>query len=113
MLANSLYTSLATVWPFVSVDDFTGAKTFGTPYTILCNWKSDNKLMKDSNGREYTSNYFYYTADSRGKRKDYIAKGDQTSITSPIGADNSEEIIDTKEHDCSYFNEPNDYWLIT
>ncbi|PHR55975.1 MAG: hypothetical protein COA43_14760 [Robiginitomaculum sp.] len=113
MLANSLYTSIATVWPFVSVDDFTGAKVFGPPFTITCNWKADNKLMKDSNGREYVSNYIYYTAIGTVKRKDYIAKGDHLTTPSPLDAAQSEEIQDVKEHDCSYFNIPNDFFLVT
>ena len=112
MLANGLYTSQATVWPFVSVDDFSGAKTYGTPFILLTNWKVDNKLMKDANGREFTSNYIYYTADGSANEKDYIGQGDQTATASPFDA-SAEEIQSIKVHDCSYFNEPNDYWLIT
>lgn len=113
MLASSLYTSIATVWPFVSVDDFTGEKVFGAPFTITCNWKASNKIMKDSNGREFVSNCIYYTAIGTVKRKYYIAKGDHLTIASPLDTPESEEVQDVKEHDCSFFNIPNDFFLVT
>ena len=106
------YTTVATVWPFVSQDDFDNSVTYGPPYTITCEFKTDSKLMVNTDGREFTTKGFFYTETITINRKDQIAKGDHTDVISPIDLSIAEEVQAVREHDMEFFNETNDFFVV-
>ena len=106
------YTTIATVWPFVSQDDFDNSVIYGTPYTIACEFKTDSKLMVNSDGREFTTKGFFYTETTTINRKDFIAKGSHLTVISPIDLAIAEEVQAVKEHDMEFFDETNDFFVV-
>jgi hypothetical protein len=106
------YKNVATVKPFVSQDQMSGATTYGTPYEIACTWIAEAKQEREMGGQsgaggaEFTSRHTIFTEDKRPKYLDLISFD---------GSDGDEQIRNVVNWDMSPFNEADspDFKLIT
>lgn len=112
-LARWSYANIATVWPFLSEDPYSGAIVYDVPFTIACTWTGKATQHRDANGNEFVARDTYWTEDPRPKHRDMIAKGDESALP-PFEA-GAEEIRDVTNWDMSPFNEPDspDFSLVT
>lgn len=73
-VARWSYTSTATVSPLLSVDDFTGVRTYGPSYTIACTWvDAVGEKRVDTRGSEFVVRTKIWTEDARPQIGDQIA----------------------------------------
>lgn len=75
------YTATATVWPLLSRDDWAGARSFGAPVPIACDYAAKVQRATDATGQEFTTRQVLYT-----ERAD-IKPGDMVLIGTHVGAD--------------------------
>jgi hypothetical protein len=75
------YTAAATVWPLLSRDDWAGARAFGAPVAIACDYSGQARRVADAKGQEFTGRLTIYT-----ERAD-IKPGDMVAIGAHSGAD--------------------------
>ena len=71
----------ATIYPRLASDDWGGAVTYGTPYTILCGYEGVSRQSRDKEGAEFVTRDIYYTGDERPEYLDRIALGDTSGIS--------------------------------
>lgn len=73
-IARWSYRNVATVHPFVSEEEFTGAIIYGEPYQIACTWTAGGGEQRFQNGDqvEYVSKSIIWTEDPRPKFRDQI-----------------------------------------
>ncbi len=108
--ANWSYTNVATVRPFLSLDQWTGQAVYGEPYEIACTWTADNSQERmaggqgGSQGAEFIAKHTIFTEDRRPKYLDLIIFD---------GSDGWEEIRAVMTWDMSPFGEIPDYKLVT
>jgi len=108
--ANWSYTNVATVRPFLSLDQWTGQAVYGEPYEIACTWTADNSQERmaggqgGSQGAEFIAKHTIFTEDRRPKYLDLIMFD---------GSDGWEEIRAVTTWDMSPFGEEPDFKLVT
>lgn len=102
--ANWSYEHEITVKPFVSMDQRTKVKNYGTEYVVKCNVIGVSEQHRDANGQEFVSRHVIYLEDPRPKFLDmvYIAE-----------ADSWQEIRAKTYWDMDMFEETPDYKLVT
>lgn len=73
-IANWSYQTTATVHPFLSQDDAGGAPTYGTPYTIACDYIAGGGEQRFQNGdqMEFVCKSILWTEDSRPQFRDQV-----------------------------------------
>ena len=73
-LARWSYNNVATVYPFVSQDDFGGDAVYGTPYEIACDYIAGGTEVRYQNGDqlEFVAKSIIWTEDARPKYRDQI-----------------------------------------
>lgn len=103
-IARWSYKATATIKPFISIDDWSGAVTYGPEYTIACNWTAEAEQYRTSDGAEFVSRHVIYTEDLRPKRLDMIQFD---------GSDGWEEIRDRTVWDMALFGDTPDVKLTT
>lgn len=111
-VARWSYKNTATVKPFVSMDDWTGATVYGPEYTIACTWTADSEQVRETGGQsgargaEFVSKHTIFTEDRRPKYLDLIMFD---------GSDGWEEIRAVTSWDMSSLGEPDspDFKLVT
>ena len=104
-------TSKATIWPLTGSDDWTGAKTYGLPVVIDCDYSAESKRMTDAKGVEFTTRQIIYTERSDIKQGDFILIGTHTTA-SPIAAGAFEVRAITRDAD-TFDNLADDYTIAT
>lgn len=114
------YQSIATVWPYLGEDDWSGGVTYGEPYTIACGWAGKAEQRRDSEGAEFTTNNMFWTeASSSGsiytpvripEYRDRIAKGVHTGTWDAADA---EEIRNITDWEMAAFEDVPDYEIVT
>ena len=108
-LANWSYKTEATVYPLVSTDDLTGAKVFGAPYTIMCDYIVGGAETRFQNGdqTEFVVKSRIFTEDQRPQYRD--------EIEIPGMFAGREQIRAVMKYNMAAFNEPDspDYELAT
>lgn len=102
--ANWSYTNTAKVKPFLSIDQWSGAITYGTEYDIACTWTAESKQVKDAEGREFMSTNIIFTEDSRPKYMDMIKLN---------GESDYKQVRAVTGWDMSFFGETPDFKLVT
>jgi hypothetical protein len=75
------YTATATVWPLLSRDDWAGARAFGAPVAIACDYSGKAMQATDAKGLAFTTGLVIYT------ERDDIKPGDMVLIGLHAGAD--------------------------
>ena len=80
-VARWSYTATATVWPLLSRDDWGGARSFGAPVPIACDYSAKAQQATDAKGREFTTQLVVYT------ERDDIKPGDMVIIGAHAGTD--------------------------
>ena len=78
------YTSIATWWPYLGMDDWTGLATYGAPITISCDYKSESVRATDQRGVEFITSQILYTEFSGAKYGDRLLIGEHTSVSDPV-----------------------------
>lgn len=101
----------ATIYPRQASDDWSGAVTYGTPYTILCGHEGVSRQSRDKEGAEFVTRDVYYTGDTRPQYLDRIAYGDTTA--SAWDAVSAAEIRKIARHGMSAFGYEDEYDLET
>ncbi|EPA9111037.1 MAG: hypothetical protein E7G96_02675 [Serratia liquefaciens] len=88
--ANWSYTAKATIWPFLTMDDY-GKPSYGPPVVIDCDYGSKTRRTGDSLGREITVKLYVWTEYAIAKMGDRLMIGESAS---PVPTDKSDEVID-------------------
>jgi len=101
----------ATIYPRISENEWGGAVTYGTPYTILCGHEGVSRQSRDTEGAEFVTRDVYYTGDARPRYLDRIAYGDTTAQA--WDAAEAAEIRKIARHGMSAFNYEDEYELET
>lgn len=101
----------ATIYPRQAEADWSGAVTYGTPYTILCGHEGVSRQSRDKEGAEFVTRDIYYTGDTRPQYLDRIAYGDTTAQA--WDAVNAAEIRKIARHGMSAFGYEDEYDLET
>lgn len=104
-IARWSYTQTAIVKPFITKNGMTGQTQYGEPYEIACTWIADGKQYKDSQGKEFVSNYTIFTEDGRPRINDQV-------LINSVGAP-WQQILQRLEWDTSFFDDTPDYKLVT
>ena len=79
-------TSVATYWPFMGRDDWTGAITYGSPSLITCDYKAESIRATDQRGVEFITSQILYTEFGGAKYGDRVLIGDHTGVVDPVAA---------------------------
>lgn len=80
------YTSLATHWPLLTADDWTGAKTYGAPVVFACDYSAESARMTDAKGVEFTTRQILYTERANIKQGDMVLIGEHAGDPLAAGA---------------------------
>lgn len=75
------YTATATRWPLLARDGWRGRESFGAPVSFLCDYKAEERSVRDAKGAEKVSRLALYT-----ERSD-IQPGDRVLIGASTEAD--------------------------
>jgi hypothetical protein len=103
--ANWSYTETATVKPFAGRDQWTGASTYGTEYTIACTFTADiAQFRSGADSAEFVAQHTIFTEDARPQKLDMIQFD---------GSNGWEEIREIVKWDMSFFDEFPDYKILT
>lgn len=102
--ANWSYTNTATIRPFLGMDQWTQAATYGAEFQIMCTWAAQSDQSRDASGAEFVSRHKVWTEDKRPKYLDMIKLA---------GSDEWEEIRSVTNWDMSPFGEEPDFLLVT
>lgn len=97
------YTAVATLWPLLGRDDWTGAVTYGAPQAVACDYsaKAERRTMdggSNSVGIEFITKQIIYTERADIKRGDRILIGESTSLD-PVAAGAAEVRTVTRNAD--------------
>lgn len=79
------YTAVATLWPLLGRDDWTGAVTYGAPQVVACDYSAKAERRTDALGVEFTTRQIIYTERADIKRGDRIVIGTSVSLD-PVAA---------------------------
>ena len=75
------YTAVATLWPRLGRDDWSGVESFGPPETVRCDYSAKAERLTDALGVEFVAQAMIYTERADIKRGDRILIGISTSPT--------------------------------
>jgi phosphoglycerate dehydrogenase-like enzyme len=78
--ASWSYTSTATHWPRLTLDDWTRVATFGPPVSFACDYKAEARKAVDDRGEEFVTRQVLYTERSSIKRGDFVMIGVSTAV---------------------------------
>lgn len=83
------YKSTMTIWP-LTVDQY-GQPSYGTPYTMPCDFSSGGKIQRDESGTEFVpSSTFWFSLEIGSslmpEREWYVAYGDHSATPNPLNA---------------------------
>lgn len=101
------YQNIATVWPWLGTNDFSGVTTYGEPYEIACTWTAGGgEQRNDQQGAEFVARSLIWCEDQRPKFRDQIEMP---------GSYGRETIRAIKHYDMSALGEPDspDFELAT
>lgn len=98
------YANVATIKPFLGINDWTGEINYGAEYEIACTWAAESVQQRGNDGAEFISRHVIYTEDLRPKKLDLISFD---------GSDGWEEIRDRTLWDMSMFDDVPDVKLVT
>ena len=79
-LASWSYTSTATHWPLLGVDDWSRTATYGAPVAFACDYSGEATKMTDDRGEEFVSRMVLHTELATVKRGDFVALGAVTAL---------------------------------
>jgi hypothetical protein len=83
--ANWSYSATATVWPRIAREDWGGVESFGTPYTIACDYSAKADRLTDARGVEFVPRLVLFTEAAAVQQGDRVLLG--TSVApDPIAA---------------------------
>lgn len=83
--ASWSYTSTATHWPRLSLDDWTRVATFGPPVQFACDYSAEATRMTDAQGQEFTSRQVLHTERSSIQPGDFVLIG-VSAVVDPVAA---------------------------
>lgn len=83
--ASWSYTSTATHWPRLSLDDWTRVATFGPPVQFACDYSAEATRMTDAQGQEFTSRQVLHTERSSIQPGDFVLIG-ASAVVDPVAA---------------------------
>lgn len=84
--ASWSYTATATLWPWLSRDDWTGKETFGPPELVDCDYSAKAERRTDGRGVEFVTRQLIYTERADIKQQDRILIGDHSGMLEPLAA---------------------------
>lgn len=79
------YTAPITIWPFVSIDDWTGSVVYGAPVTFLGDYSAKVERLVGSDGNDFVSMQQVFTEYATAKPKDMLLIGTSTN-PDPVAA---------------------------
>lgn len=108
-VARWSYKNIATVKPFISLDQWTGQAIYGPEFGIACTWTAGAEQVRETGGQsgaEFVSKHLIFTEDTRPKYLDMIMF---------TGSDGWEQIRSVTSWDMSSLGEPDspDFKLVT
>lgn len=92
------YTAVATLWPLLGRDDWSGAITYGAPQAVACDYSAKAERRTDATGVEFTTRQIIYTERADIKRGDRIVIGTSASLD-PVAAGAAEVRTVTRNAD--------------
>ena len=66
-VSSRFQTSTLTVWPVTAESDGYSEATYGTPFTVGCEYDQKPKVMKDDSGNEFVPEFTYYVTATLGQ----------------------------------------------
>lgn len=109
--ASWSYTSTATHWPRLSLDDWTRVATYGPPVKFACDYSAEATRMTDVNGQEFTSRQILHTERSSIQPGDFVLIG-ASAVADPVAAGAFEVRAVTRFAD-TFQNAADDYKVAT
>lgn len=109
--ASWSYTSTATHWPRLSLDDWTRVATFGPPVQFACDYSAEATRMTDAQGQEFTSRQILHTERSSIQPGDFVLIG-VSAVVDPVAAGAFEVRAVTRFAD-TFQNAADDYKVAT
>ena len=87
-VSSRFQTNTLTVWPVTAESDGYSEATYGTPFTVGCEYDQKPKVMKDDSGNEFVPEFTYYVTASLGQIECdwFCALGAFTDLTPPANA---------------------------
>lgn len=105
------YTATATLWAFLSRDDWTGAVVYGPPEVIACDYSSESKRMTDALGVEFVTRQILWTERADIKQGDRVLIGVSVALD-PVAAGALEVRAVTRDAD-TFQRVADDYTVAT
>lgn len=109
--ASWSYTAVATVWPLLSRDDWTGVKIYGPPETFACDYSAESRRLVDGKGTEFTTRQLVYTERADVKQGDMVLIGESTD-PNPAAAGAHEVRLVTRYSD-TFERQADDFLIAT
>ncbi|MDT7834961.1 hypothetical protein [Aquabacterium sp. OR-4] len=109
-VARWSYTAAATVWPLEGRDDWAGARTWGAPVGIACDYSGEARRATDAKGLEFTARLTVYTERADIKPGDMVAIGTHTGAD-PVAAGAVE--VRAVQRDADTFDRQADDYTVT
>ncbi|WP_241660722.1 hypothetical protein [Variovorax guangxiensis] len=109
--ARFSYTSLATIWPTLGRDDWTGLTTYGSPQSFFCDYSAESVRMTDAKGVEFTTRQVIHTERADIKQGDMVLIG-ESALASPLAAEAFEVRAVTRFAD-TFDNVADDFKVMT
>jgi len=83
--ATRFHRDRLTVWPITGTTQGYNTPIYGAPFTVRCNYSTDNKASVDSNGVEFIPKFVFYVTAAPGqiKRNDRVMLGIHTDMPEP------------------------------
>lgn len=106
-ISDWIYTRKLLVRPYLGRDTWGAGESYGPEYEIRGTWTAEAEQMRDPTGAEFVSRHSVLTPDPRPKRLDLIKPVGESTWTE------WEEIRSQLEWDMSFFEDTNDYRLVT
>lgn len=104
-IARWSYKNTAWVRPLLETTDrWSGARQYGEPYEIACNWIAEHRQERANDGQEFIGRHTFFTEDPRPKFMDQIRRE---------GFEDWEEIRSTTNWEMAMFNDTPDFRLVT
>jgi hypothetical protein len=87
-VSSRFQTNTLTVWPVTAESDGYSEATYGTPFTVGCEYDQKPKVMKDDSGNEFVPEFTYYVTATLGQieRDWFCALGAFTDLTPTANA---------------------------
>lgn len=79
------YTAPITIWPFVSIDDWTGSVVYGAPVTFMGDPSAKVERLVGADGNDFVSSQSVFTEYGLARAKDMLFIGTSTN-PDPVAA---------------------------